>query len=146
MAEAEAFYLDTSVLLPYYREEPLTQQVEGFLQSISPPVLISDLARVEFASAVSRWVRMSEITEAQANLVESAFLKDIESGLFLCLPLKPFHYQQAERWISGRKTSLRTLDALHLACSFFYGARIVTCDSVLYSSALILRVPAYWIH
>jgi predicted nucleic acid-binding protein len=73
---AANWYLDTSALLPFYRNEPATQSVQAFLSSLDTPVTISDLTGVEFASALSRLVRTDELTEAQANLVEQAFADD----------------------------------------------------------------------
>lgn len=140
MSEVEIYYIDTSALLPYYREEAISEQVQDLLISLRPPVLISDLTRVEFASAVGRWVRMGEIDEPQANLVENTFSKDILSGLFVSRQVLSAHYSQAEKWLSGRKTSLRTLDALHIACGWGYGARLITCDAVMHRSAQLLGV------
>ena len=84
---------------------------------------------------------MEELTEAQANMIENAFLQDIRSNLLITLPLSTMHYRQAERWLSGRKTTLRSLDALHLACSLYQDSMIVTCDRILHHSAIILGVP-----
>lgn len=108
--------------------------------SLRPPVLISDLTRVEFASAVGRWARMGEIDESQANLVENTFSRDILSCLFVSRQVQSAHYLQVEKWLSGRKTSLRTLDALHIACSWEFGARLITCDAVMHRSAQLLGV------
>jgi hypothetical protein len=47
------YYLDTSALLPYYREESASQGVQEILLSLKPPIFISDLTRVEFASAIA---------------------------------------------------------------------------------------------
>ena len=142
MNEAKVgYYLDTSALLPYYREEETSQAIQNFLSSLRFPVGISDLTGLEFVSALSRWVRMKEITEAQASLVENAFTEDARSGLFRRLSITAKHYRQAQKWISSRKTALRTLDALHLACCFMAGVEIVTCDEVLTNSADILGVP-----
>jgi predicted nucleic acid-binding protein len=140
-ADKPAIYLDTSALLPYYREEINSQAIQDFLSSLNIPAGISDLTVLEFSSALSRWVRMKELDEAQASLVENAFIEDVGSGLFKRLPITTKHYRQAQRWISTRKTALRTLDALHLACSFAAGIEIVTCDQVLAESANILGVP-----
>ena len=120
------YYLDTSALLPYYRKEETSQTLQAFLLSLRVPVGISDLTGLEFVSALSRWVRMKEITEAQASLVENAFAEDTRSGLFRRLSITTKHYRQAQKWISSRKTALRTLDALHLACCFGAGIEIVT--------------------
>lgn len=139
------YYLDTSALLPYYREEQTSRAVQDFLLSLSTPVGISDLTGLEFASAVSRWVRMKEITEAQASLLENAFAEDTRSGLFKQLTITARHYRQAKKWISSRKTALRNLDALHLACSFRAKMKIATCDHVLASSADVLGIGCRFI-
>ena len=139
------YYLDTSALLPYYREEKTSQTIQDFLSSLRVPVGISDLTGLEFASALSRWVRMKEITEAQASLVENAFAEDTRSGLFRRLSITTKHYRQAQKWISSRKTALRTLDALHLACCFGAGIEIVTCDEVLAISADVLGMPCRFV-
>jgi predicted nucleic acid-binding protein len=134
------YYLDTSALLPYYRKEATSQAIQGFLSSLRIPVAISDLTGLEFASAVSRWVRMKEITEAQAGLLENAFAGDARSGLFRRLSITTKHYRQAHQWISSGKTALRTLDALHVACCFGAGLEIVTSDELLALSADTLGV------
>lgn len=136
------FYFDTSALLPYYREEAASSLINDMLVGLEPPVLISDLTRVEFLSAVARWVRMNELTESQAGLIENTFLEDVRCGLFVGCPLKREHYRQAERWISSRKSSLRTLDGLHLACCLQQGAEMVTCDALLHSAASTFGIPS----
>ena len=65
---------------------------------------------------------------------------DVHSGLFVSRQLTTVHYNQAEKWLSGRKTSLRTLDALHLACSWNFRAVLVTCDLVMHRAAEMLGV------
>lgn len=139
------YYLDTSALLPYYREEETSQTIQDFLSSLRVPVGISDLTVLEFASALSRWVRIKEITEAQASLVENAFAEDTRSGLFRRLSITTKHYRHAQKWISSRKTALRTLDALHLACCFGAGMEMVTSDEVLANSADVLGMPCRFV-
>jgi len=135
-------YFDTSAMLPYYRNEPATAQVQALLERIQPPVLISELTRVEIASAIARWVRMKELTEAQAALLENTINADIEAGLFVVKPLSSAHYQQAERWLALRKTGLRTLDALHLASCRTAQASLITCDETMHQAALALGIPS----
>ena len=116
MSDTDLLYFDTSALLPYYREEATSRRINDLLLSLEPPILISDLTRVEFFSAVGRWVRMDELTDPQASLLENTFMKDIRSALLVNVPLGSNHYRQAEKWLSTRKAPLRTLDGLHLAC------------------------------
>lgn len=142
MNATDTFYFDTSALLPYYREEAASPQINTFLNTLGPPVLISDLTRVEFFSAIARWVRMRELDAVQAKLLEEAFLGDVRSGLLVSRFLAPVHFRQAERWLRSRRTTVRTLDSLHLACSRQFAAELVTCDAVLHAAALLFRVPS----
>lgn len=140
MKEVELFYIDTSALLPYYREEIMSQQVQSLLTSLEPPLLISNLTKVEFNSAIARWVRMEELNEVQANLLENTFNKDISSGLFVYHQIMSAHFSQAEKWLSGRKTALRTLDALHIAFSWDNSAKLITCDTIMHRSASTMGI------
>ncbi len=139
---ANKYYFDTSALLPYYRNESNSLKVQKFLLDIDPPVLISRLTRVEFASAIARWVRMTELNEAEAGLIENTFTNDIKSGLLVAQSLSPSHFNQAETWISSKRTNLRTLDALHLACSWSFEAEMITCDKILHQSAKMLGISS----
>lgn len=53
-------YLDTSALLPYYRPEALSEVIQDLLMAVEEPAFITDLTKVEFASALARWVRMNQ--------------------------------------------------------------------------------------
>jgi predicted nucleic acid-binding protein len=128
-------YLDTSALLPYYRREAASDAVQGLLVRQTRPVLISRLTVVELASALARWVRMGELTEPQANRIESAFHEDLAQGRFLVREIEPRHFERALQWLLTRKTALRTLDALHLACAEESGATLSTLDAAMDDAA-----------
>ena len=136
------FYFDTSALLPYYREENASPEVQTVLSQVQPPVLLSDLTRVEMASAIARWTRMREIGEPQAALIENTFEQDIRSGLYRVQPLAPIHYQKAEKWLSARKSALRTLDAIHSACCWSLRAKLITCDHTMHDAAEMLGLES----
>lgn len=138
-------YFDTSALLPYYREEESTPHVQSFLSAIQPPVSLSDLTRVEFASALARWTRMNELDEPQAALIENTFRQDLLAGLYLVRPLTSSHYRQAEHWLYARKTALRSLDALHIACCWSFRASLVTCDTLMHEAAQMLGLESIFI-
>lgn len=135
-------YFDTSALLPYYRQEQASDQVQALLLVQSQPVLISYLTEVEVASALARWVRMGELADAEANRIESAFCDDIRQGRFVRCLIETMHYQRAIHWIGMRKTSLRTLDALHLACAEHHQACLVTEDDALLNAAVFFGLDA----
>lgn len=94
------------------------------------------------ASSIARWTRMNEIDEPQAALIENTFEQDTHSGLYLVRPLHSTHYHLAEKWLSARKTTLRTLDALHIACCWNFGAKLVTCDNVMHKAAGMLGLES----
>ncbi|MCC5865324.1 MAG: type II toxin-antitoxin system VapC family toxin [Wenzhouxiangella sp.] len=128
-------YFDTSAVLPYYREEVSSQAVEALLLEQRKPVLISDLVEVEFASALARWVRCGELDEPHAHRIEAAFREDLRATRFSITSVSGQHFKQAREWLSTRKTVLRTLDALHLACAQQQSACLVTLDAGLAKAA-----------
>lgn len=132
-------YYDTSALLPYYRPEPLSEKVQALLLE-NKSVAISMLVDVEVASALSRLVRMGEFSDPDAAKVQNAFAADVEKGYFHYLPVDVAAFQQARHWLLERKTALRTLDALHLACAVLAEARFVTADQPLAIAAQMFGV------
>lgn len=142
MKKGTRYYFDTSALLPYYREESTSGRAQGLLLKLKPPIFISSLTMVEFASALSRWVRMKELSDSDAGMIEMAFKDDIKNGLFVKLPISANNFKQAENWLLSRHTSLRTLDALHLACAWYNKSTLVTFDAVLQKSAVTLGIKA----
>jgi predicted nucleic acid-binding protein len=98
---------------------------------------------VEFASALARWVRMAEITESQANRVESAFYEDVSEGRFRVTGLTSAQYERAMHWLLMRRTGLRMLDALHLACAQAGEAHLLTLDDDLRAAAEFLGVATH---
>lgn len=135
-------YFDTSALLPYYRQEHASEKVQALLVTQTQPVLISHLTEVEVASALARWVRMGELTEAQVNRIECAFHDDVTQGRFVRCLIEPSHYQRAIHWIGMRKTSLRTLDALHLASAEQQQACLISEDEALIEAAVFFGLDA----
>ncbi len=136
-------YFDTSAILPYYREEAHSASIERLLRSQVEPVLINDLTRLEFASALARWVRMQEIAEPHAQLLSRAFDEDIGAGRYRITPSTREHTELARQWLLARTTSLRTLDALHLAFAAAGGAVLVTLDADLRAAAAALGIGTY---
>lgn len=136
-------YADTSAILPFYRAEPASGAVEDLFLAQSEPVLISDLVRVEFASALARWVRLAELTESQANRIESAFHEDLHEGRFRLVPLEGGMFERAMHWLLMRRTSLRTLDALHLACAEACDTPLITLDQGLREAAEFFGVATH---
>jgi len=134
------YYLDTSALLPYYRIEKTTNKVQDFLQSLDNSPYLSSLTKVEFASALARWVRTKELDPVNADHIQQLFLQHINKPLFRIREVQPVHYALAEHWLTQRTGALRTLDALHLAIASQLDCTLVTCDIALAKAADILKI------
>lgn len=140
MAEALA-YFDTSVIAPLYRAEPLTTTAEALQRQYRPA--ISLLTEVELASTLARWVRMQELTEDQAASIDKTFAEDLRMKVFERAPLCDREYWQARAWLQQRSTSLRTLDALHLAIAAENGWPLITADHQLHQAASHLNIQSH---
>ena len=134
-------YFDTSVVAPLYRAEALTTMAEALQQRYRP--VISLLTEVELASTIARWVRMKELNEDQAAQVESTFAEDLRLEVYERAELQDRNYWQARTWLQQRKTSLRVLDALHLALAMENSWPIITADQQLYEAAKTLNAKSH---
>ncbi|MFP4108684.1 MAG: type II toxin-antitoxin system VapC family toxin [Desulfonatronovibrio sp.] len=135
-------YLDTSVVVSYYCPETISSQVQSLLRSQKKKPALSFLTEVEFASALSRKVRMNELGPVDANRILTKFTSHAEAGFYRIIPLEKAHYQLSKGWISLLTTPLRTLDALHLAIASSEELELVTSDESFFSAARMLDLDA----
>jgi predicted nucleic acid-binding protein len=133
------FYVDTSLLVAYYCPESMSEKVEIFLTSHSP-LIISTLTELEMFSAVSRKVRERDLNRPAARRILAKFLSHLDGHFFACLPVATHHLRLARDWIGQFNTSLRSLDALHLAVAALEGLTTVTADRDLAEYAKILSL------
>lgn len=127
-------YVDTSVLVPYYSPEPLSERVQRFLRQ-RDEIALSDLSEVEFFSALARKVRARELSREDARRISAVFAGHLEAGAYTRLELDRGVYRTAQGWIGGFNVALHTLDALHLAVAATSGVPIATADAALARSA-----------
>lgn len=132
-------YLDTSIIIPAYCTEPLSDRVDELLRRQSD-VAISDLTEVEFYSALSQKVRRRDLTLDEAQQIAGDFRSDLNSGIYRRLQVESVHYHQARNWISQFSTVLRMLDALHLAIAHAHQIRVVTGDIGLAKSGQVFGI------
>jgi uncharacterized protein len=132
-------YLDTSIVAPLYWTEALSDTVEELVLS-ETELGLSQLVEVELISALSRRLRMREISQDDATAIVERFQIDIDSGFYTRITLETIHYHLAREWISRFTTPLRTLDALHLAVASQNNVRLITADAGLAASAQFLEV------
>jgi predicted nucleic acid-binding protein len=132
-------YFDTSLLVPYYCPEALSQAAERTLRG-DPRPTISDLVEVEFFSALAKKVREREMPAGEAGRVGRQFLDHLQTGMYARLAVQRRHYETAREWLARLTLPLRSLDALHLALADGEGLRLATADRDLSRSARTLRL------
>ncbi len=155
------YYLDTSVLVAYYCPEKISDRVEQILINESNPA-ISQLTEVELASAITRKIKENEMSREAGISVLSLFRTHIEQKSYSHFPVLANHYSTALKWIIEfmgthrtedpfalalenldftrernvrDNTSLRVIDALHLAVAASNKATFLTTDKKVAESA-----------
>ena len=128
------YYIDTSVLVAYYCPEPISETAEKLILSSKRPC-ISSLTEVELASALSRKVREKNLSPDDGNKIYNQFQSHLEQSFYGLTAVDDRHYQTAKTWIVQFSTSLKTLDALHLAVAAEGDFTLLTADKHLSISA-----------
>jgi predicted nucleic acid-binding protein len=134
-------YIDTSVLVACYVPEAGSAKAQRAVAR-GGRAAISLLVEVELASALSRKVRSGELSEADGRKVLRQFQRHVADGVYEMFPLAAEEYGVACDWLARFDTSLRTLDALHLAVAFCNRLTLVTADETLARGAAALGVSA----
>jgi predicted nucleic acid-binding protein len=123
-------YLDASVLLPTIVAESASAEVDTFLAGTTGPLIISDFAAVEVASALSRLVRMNSLSEDDAW----ARLGDFDAWRAAAssnAEIQGSDVRTADIYVRRFELKLRAPDALHLALCRRLDLRLATLDSRL---------------
>jgi len=127
-------FFDTSALVKYFHPEIGTEQVTALIHDEVNKVWISELARVEFCSALFRRFRAREIDEQQLATALDGFDETLAN--FRVQALGSPITEEAEHLLRkyGKTEGLHILDALHLASFSLLAERgwqFVAADSVL---------------
>jgi uncharacterized protein len=130
----ESAYIDTSVLGAYYCPESLSVVAENALRQTKTPV-ISNLSEVEFCSLISRKRRLKELGEVQAKAILDLFANHVAEGFYRRMSLSNEHFIKARQLLESLDSSLRSLDALHLAAAMAETITMMTADRDLAKAA-----------
>jgi len=129
-------FFDTSALIKFFHKEAGTDAVTGLILNEENKIWISEVAEVEFLSAIYRRFRNQEIDREKLEIAISAFEEQMES--FDIEPLGNVTIKEAKILLNryGKNFGLRTLDAFQLAAFTLISEDdwyFVTSDSRLYS-------------
>lgn len=136
-------YFDTSFLAPLILEESTSANIEAFFSKLPVGELyVSHWTCVEFASLISREVRMGGLTESHALLAIARFDELVTDSFQRVAPNVADH-ELAKHYIQNFATKLRAGDALHLAIASNHSASVLyTLDVRLLHAARLMKVRA----
>lgn len=84
---------------------------------------------------MARKVRSGEISKSTAQRIFTEFKHHVAEGRFDVVPIEAGEYTFARRCIEEMSTSLRAVDALHLATASAHNIVLVTADRDLAQAA-----------
>ncbi len=136
-------YFDTSFLVPLLLPEKTSEQVEAYFQNlpVDQSLVSSQWTRVEFASVLSRLVRMGELDKETAGLCNERFSLLLLENFQVVLP-EIEDFDLTWRYLTRLDSSLRAVDALHLAIASNMAVdQIITLDEGMIKAGNILKLP-----
>lgn len=137
-------YVDTGVLGAYYFPEIASPAAEQALQALDE-VVISWLTEVEFYSLSAKKQRASGLSEAATRRALMKFEEHVDEGYFSRVSLDALHYRRAKSYLAALTTSLRSLDALHVAVAAVEGLPLLTADRIQSLGAEQFGIPVQFV-
>ena len=133
-------YVDTSVLVPLFLNEPHSVAAADWYAREKSELVAAAWCVPEFASALGIKQRTVAIDAHQARAAWILFERMVAADLRL-LPVDATHFHRAAELVLDAASALRAGDALHLACAEAAGAKyIATLDDVLARNAQRLKI------
>lgn len=135
-----SLYLDTSVLVALFTDDAQSTSADLILRSVPDDVVfVSDFAAAEFASAISRKVRMGELSSDEARETFADLDAWVAQGTS-SVEVGPVDVELAGRYLRRLDLTLRTPDAIHIAMAERLRARLATLDLKMAASARTLGI------
>ncbi len=120
------FYLDASAILPILIDEHGSLAVDAFIAAAKEPLVVSEFAAAEVASALSRLVRTGLINPEDAVVRLSDF-DAWRAGAAIEMDFQASDIRLAQVYVRRFDLMLRTPDALHVAACQTRNARQTAC-------------------
>ncbi|MBU1822479.1 MAG: type II toxin-antitoxin system VapC family toxin [Bacteroidetes bacterium] len=127
-------FLDTSSLVKLYHQEAETNEIEQIFKTRKlTHVFLSEISKIEFASAIWKKVRSREISETEAKITLDLFASDFEKYTFVSTDSLVLELARIMISKYGNE-GLRTLDSIQLAtsCTLIQSVSLfITSDTLL---------------
>ena len=130
-------YLDASILVSFFVTDSMSQRADALVRGVSAPLVVSDFATAEFASALGRRVRMGRIgrDDARGTLVDlDAWISRAANAV----GVEAADIARAATFLRRLDMNLRTPDAIHIATAQRLDAELATFDERMADNARAL--------
>ena len=137
------FYFDTSFIIPLLLPEETSDRIEHFFHQlpVGEELVVSQWTRVEFASVLSRLVRMGELKKDIALLCNERFSTLLTENFQVVLP-GIADFDLCWIFLAQFNNNLRAGDALHLAIASNLAVEtIFTLDKGMLKDGRLLSLP-----
>lgn len=127
------FYFDTSALAKRYSPEKGSNAVNKLIEPKNNIIVIGNIAITELYAALSKKLRMKEITPQDFQYAIYRFEADISKGIYKFLEIDNQTINNSKMLLLSHP-NLRAYDSIHLALAlelFKLIPTVVTSDSVL---------------
>jgi predicted nucleic acid-binding protein len=132
-----SIYVDASVLVALFTDDPLADKADAFLRTHSPVLVISDFAASEFASAIARHVRMKNMKPEDARRAFATFDVWVARATERAFTTSA-DIAAAAAFLRRLDLPLRTPDAVNIAIAQRVAADLLTFDHKMAANARIL--------
>jgi predicted nucleic acid-binding protein len=126
-------YLDANVLVALLIPDSLTPTATAAVAKLTDPLLVSDVAALEFASTAARKVREGAISARDARIVLANF--DTWIGFAERVQADSADVAAADAMVRRLDVNLHGMDALHVALARRVGAALLTLDAKMKANA-----------
>jgi len=130
-------YFDASLIVSLFVEDALTGRADAYIATHRPTAAISDLAAAEFASSVSRSVRMKSMTRVQGQAILMEFDAWRAREATSCF-VDTADVTTADVLLRRLDLPLRTPDALNIAIAERHGFELATFDEQMKVAARLV--------
>lgn len=122
-----AVYLDTSIVVPLFFNEPASMAALSRIAG-ERDLWLSRWTLAEFSSATAFKIRNRQTSEATAETALVLLRTKLSRGDFYLAELERTDLDEASRLCRAHRCGLRTPDALHAAIAMRLRLPLLTCD------------------
>ena len=128
-----SLYIDANVLVALFTGDALSERAASLVAAQSDPFIVSDVAALEFASAVARMVRAKVLSMKAARETFADFDAWIVGAELA--KLAPTDVDAASAIVRRLDINLHGADAIHVAIALRMGAGLITLDNKMRANA-----------